>query len=489
MTTYTWEYGSLDAGLQFTITYDDTTEAFTVTGLSGSFDLNALWFSDDDADSDGYVLLKSQNNLNMNGENVVWEDGISSEEKIVWDTYVPLSSPGSVSDNKLSFITAGESQTFTLADLGLTAFDPDTYSTLGVRATSVNGTGEIKWADEGPEIDEGPGGGTIGRIVYSTPGPADLDLVAFTFAVPASPGGVLYQVTNTPGDESLSDFTEFPGSLPSLGPVILAPLLTGTFQNVNVGPGDQTDPSIELQIAAYTSTDAGVSQVRYYDFFTNEDQLVPTTGEAFLSDVAGGRIVYTQPTLAGSEVGEIGVFNTAELSTLIIPGGTQRSDPSIGSALVAFEDNGLGVPSEIVVYDLVTATTTRLTNDSLPDVNPEVSADGSVIVFQKTGLTDSDIWVSVQTAPGVFTTSALTAGPGEDIDPTTNGSVVAWASDVDGDFDIYYTPVGGGVVHQLDLPGIQRNPSISGDLIAFESNEVSAQFDIYLYDIGGAFII
>jgi len=143
-----------------------------------------------------------------------------------------------------------------------------------------------------------------------------------------------------------------------------------------------------------------------------------------------------------------------------------------------------------VVYDLVTNTTTRLTNDSLKDINPEVSPDGQVVVWQKTALTgsDSDIWVSVQTSPGNWTTSALTGTPGEDVNPTTNGSLVAFASDADGDYDIYVTNLAGDILTHFDLPGIQKNPSISGGHIAFESdfsfetNAVTGQFDIYLAD-------
>ena len=154
MATYTWDYGSAASGLHFTIVYDDTTSEFTVTSHTGSFDLNALWISDGNTTSDGYTLVKSDNSLNMNGANTVWEDGTSSSENIVWDTYAKLSTPGlgSAGTNKTSFISNGETHTFTLADFGLTTFDPTDYGTLGVRATSVNGNGSIKWVDAAPEI-------------------------------------------------------------------------------------------------------------------------------------------------------------------------------------------------------------------------------------------------------------------------------------------------------------------------------------------------
>src|SRR4029079_19778431 len=163
MTIYTWDFGSADAGLQFIIEWDDLQQEFTVTSLTGSFDLNALWFSNGDTTSDGYTLVKSDNSLNMNGTNTVWDDGTSTAETFVWYDYAKRASTvlGSDGTDKVSFISDGETQTFTPADFGLTTldlttFDPTIYDTLGVRATSVNGTGAIKWVDETPDTGQGP---------------------------------------------------------------------------------------------------------------------------------------------------------------------------------------------------------------------------------------------------------------------------------------------------------------------------------------------
>jgi hypothetical protein len=477
MTTYTWEYGSLDAGLEFTITYDDTTSEFTVTSLTGSFDLNALWFSDGNTTSDGYTLAKSDSSLNMNGPDTVWDDGTSSLQTIVWDDYGKLSSTGlgSAGENKDSFISSGETHTFSLSDFGLTAFDPTIYDTLGVRATSVNGTSAIKWVDTTPDVGNAlvPGiaqvtntpvdetlndvshFGTLERIVYSAPGPTgDYDVLAFTYTPP----------------DSLS------GSL------------TGTFSVVNNGVGDQTNPHVSGNIATYTSETGGVDEIRYFDFFTSTDQVVPTSGfAAYLSDVDQGRIVYTQVSLVGSE---IGVFSTVDSTPFIIPGHTQAVNPSIGSTLVAFEDNSFGPTSEIVTYDLATNTSTRITNDSLPDRNPSVSADGNYIAFQElnASLTDSDVLVFHQISPGVFAQVDTTGLPttGVEVNPSISGDgrFVAFQATIAGETDIYVWDRDHHTTYQFDLPGVQRNPSITEDgrHIAFESNQDGSQFDLYLAD-------
>src|SRR5688572_12877722 len=110
MSTYTWSFGAEGSGLHFTIAYNEADGTFTVTSLEGSFDLNALWFSDGGTTSDGYTLVKSDNSLNMNGSNTVWDDdGNATSEKIVWDDYAKLSSTGlgTEGEDKASFISAG----------------------------------------------------------------------------------------------------------------------------------------------------------------------------------------------------------------------------------------------------------------------------------------------------------------------------------------------------------------------------------------------
>jgi hypothetical protein len=52
--------------------------------------------------------------------------------------------------------------------------------------------------------------------------------------------------------------------------------------------------------------------------------------------------------------------------------------------------------------------------------------------------------------------------------------------------DIYWKPVAGGAEEQLAMPKEQRNPNISGNVIAFESRDwedPTPNWDIYLYDL------
>jgi hypothetical protein len=175
MASYTWDYGSEGSGLHFTIVYDTDTEQFTVTSHQGSFDLNALWWGDDAADGSSPTLSKADNSLNMNGDNTVWaDDGTSTSEKIDWDGYLKLSKPGlgTAGEGKDSFISNGATDTFNASAAfiefvnGLTGAE----FTLGVRATSVNGDGSIKYADTDPVFEDG---GVTGAATISEADSAD----------------------------------------------------------------------------------------------------------------------------------------------------------------------------------------------------------------------------------------------------------------------------------------------------------------------------
>jgi hypothetical protein len=263
--------------------------------------------------------------------------------------------------------------------------------------------------------------------------------------------------------------------------------LTGTTTTMHAGPGDQVNPQVDCNLASYTDDQGTSIGIRYFDFTTNTDRVVPNPAIGFLSDVSGDRIAFTQASSAAGD--EIRVFDTATNTSVTIPGGGQRTNPSIGGSLVAFEDRSFSAnpnESEIVVYDLVTNTTTRLTTDALMDTNPAVSPTGNAVVFQKCQTTGfgCSIYVATQIAPGVFSTSVLPGQTGENFNPATNGSVVVYTAARNGETHVYYQPIVGGAETQIPMTGAQRFPSVSGNLIAFESQQVAnGQYDIFVYDI------
>src|SRR6185369_1544913 len=161
------------------------------------------------------------------------------------------------------------------------------------------------------------------------------------------------------------------------------------------------------------------------------------------------------------------------------------SNPSIGGNIVAFEDRNTGVLlPQIAIYDLNTATVTPLTNDSLVNIWPNVSPNGDVVVWDKCQnfLVDCAVYAAVQTAPGVFSTRALTEVTSREHLPFTNGDIVVYASNRSGENDVYFQTLATGAEVHLSIPGDQRWPRISGDLISFESKDAN-EYDIFVYNI------
>jgi hypothetical protein len=163
MSTWTWDFGSEAAGLQFAVAYSNETGEFTIKVLTGSLNVNALEWSDGDS-TGGEDTNNSINgfhrSLNMNGSNVVWnDDGTSTSFKQTWDGGIKLSDPGLTGTPPDTYLTAGGNDTLTI-DAG--SFDPNSFSTLGVRATSTSTPdGGIKWADSEPSVTDRLGGELI----------------------------------------------------------------------------------------------------------------------------------------------------------------------------------------------------------------------------------------------------------------------------------------------------------------------------------------
>jgi len=269
------------------------------------------------------------------------------------------------------------------------------------------------------------------------------------------------------------------------------PMLAGTFQPVDAGLGDQFDPHVDCNLVSYTSDDLhGREEIRYFDFSTNTDHVIPGNGADSLSDVSGGRIAFTEANISGPQVV---IFDIATQTRTVIPG-FDLSHSAFGGNLMAFEDRSLVAganPSDIGLYDLSTGTVTRLTIDGLFNRNPGVSPAGNAVVWEKCQTDGSacDIYASIQTSPGVFTTSALTGAAGDNRGPDTNGQIVVYISNRSGENDIYFQPVAGGAETRLAIPGDQRDVSIAGNLIAFESQVVmgtTTEYDIFVYDLNTA---
>jgi len=272
--------------------------------------------------------------------------------------------------------------------------------------------------------------------------------------------------------------------------------LTGTFQVISNVHGDEYFSRIDGDLSTYLHDDFfGYRHLRLFNFATNTDQEISSNGTANYSDVSGNRVAFIEGTIDGPYAV---LFDTVSQTRTNIPGFGHLAT-SLGGNLLAFENRTFSSTDnrwafsegEIALYDLTTGTVTSLTNDDLFDRSPDVSPSGNAVVWRKCQTNDSgcDIYSAVQTAPGVFTTTALTSTLDEESWQATNGEIAVYISRRNGEADVYFQPVGGGVETRLSIPGEQYGPRISGNLICFQSlvqHGTSQTYDIFVYDLSTA---
>ncbi len=277
---------------------------------------------------------------------------------------------------------------------------------------------------------------------------------------------------------------------PSNGGLLLPPQIT-----INDQPGEQFDPHVDANTAAYSNAvDLGpaglLQQIRYYDFPTNQDlaisNLLAGGGMAndLLSDVDQGRIVFTR---LFPDRSAIMLFDTTtQVLTELAPApSTTRMGVALGSQTVAFVDYASG-PGELMVLDLTTSLVTRLTNDAVFDTNPAVSPDGNVITWERCASSANCDVYRANRSGGLWLIAPLSSQILNERSADTNGTLVVFQREnLAGPTgtNIVLVPVVGGTETVLEIPGEQYNPSIRGQLVAFESRETFGNPDIFLVEL------
>jgi hypothetical protein len=259
------------------------------------------------------------------------------------------------------------------------------------------------------------------------------------------------------------------------GAAVITP--TGTSYTINNTPGmDNTDPHVDGNLVSYNNFDGTISTLHTYDLSSRTDATIPNSGSFdFLSDVNAGRVAFTRVTPSASDIALYDTTMTVPTLTILDdPGGSaRRRDAGIGANNVIWTEYDLAAGgSQIVVYNLVTGTTTSLGDPTVANETPRISPDGTVVTWtSRTALTGpAAVYDAVYTG-GSWVTHLITAD-GRCSNPDTNGVIVVYACDRSsssssiGDL-VYFQPVGGGSEQTINAVGIEEAPSVAGNFIAF----------------------
>jgi len=280
---------------------------------------------------------------------------------------------------------------------------------------------------------------------------------------------------------------------------VQGPTLTVNVAVVNDGAGGQTDPHVSGDWVSYT--DNSVYGVRFQNLAVgpDSDRLIPTPDGFWdsLSDISGNSIVFTRVSGSSQDIYVVQIESSGN------PGPTIEVSPSagalrrrsvVGGDTVAYEDRSYD-PSSSAQPEISLSSATnpaasayRLTNDEIADQWPSVSPDGNAVVWTKaTPVGTHDIWRVERTSGLWGAPEQVTGAEGTESFPDTNGPVTVYGSTAGGDDNIRWSvkdSSGAYVESVLALPGVQRNPNIAGNLIAFESSAgAGVQYDIWLYDL------
>jgi hypothetical protein len=252
----------------------------------------------------------------------------------------------------------------------------------------------------------------------------------------------------------------------------------GSTSVVDNTAGDQGYPHVSGNLVAYTDyADPAYALIRYYDFLnpvTPNASIPSSDGDVdTLSDVNGNDIAFSRYNPATGQtcmiydvvthlISQIGTANEAGVTAL---GGDTVAfvNGSVGEILVGYISNPSGPLA-------------NLSTSSNDDMSPAVSPGGNVVVWASCGLAGCAIMKSTQSGGVWGPATAVTAGPATN--PDTDGTNIVY--DYNG--DIFIQPLNGGAATQLVIDGMQRNPSISGGVIAFESSTTAgAAADLFVY--------
>jgi hypothetical protein len=273
------------------------------------------------------------------------------------------------------------------------------------------------------------------------------------------------------------------GNMQDPQPATTIPMLPGTTIPIKVAGGTQTNPSVTCNIASYTNDDFdGTSSIRYFDFATGTEHLVPGNGLDRLSDTDGKRIVFTEFDGNGDR---IVLYDIASQTRTIIGGGGD-SDPALGGNLVAFRHaESPTAIGDITLYDRNTGGYLPLAFNDLQDWWPAVSPDGNVVTWAscQSFMSGCSINAAIKSSDGRVFNIRLISGTGENDRPDTNGQFIVYASDKNGENDIYLQRVDNSTETHLSIPGDQHRVRISGNLLVFESQMADRSYDIFVYDL------
>jgi TolB protein len=236
-------------------------------------------------------------------------------------------------------------------------------------------------------------------------------------------------------------------------------------RQLTTSAADQLDPAISGNYVVYTDSRNSDNDVYGYNLQTNQEfQITSGGGDQMLSAINGEWVAYTD---FGRGNADVVVYNVRTTQSVRVPDsiGSNQRKPSISGHRVVYEDDRTG-DWDIYLFDLATNTETRLTTDPAYQRNPVIS--GNIVAWEDYRNGHADIYMmNVETNE----VRQITSSPGQETDHWVDGDIIVYFSNAASVGDVLYYRISTGETVSVTQASaaFERNPTVSGDFIGFES--------------------
>lgn len=227
---------------------------------------------------------------------------------------------------------------------------------------------------------------------------------------------------------------------------------------------DQLDPAISGNYVVYTDSRAADTDIYWYNLQTNQEfQITSGGGDQMLPAISGERVAYTD---FGRGNADAVVYNITSQDTFRVTENlANQRRPTISGHRLVYEDDRAG-DWDIYLYDLETKTETQLTTDPTNQRNPVISGD--IVVWEDYRSGNADVYMMNLLTREV---RQVTSSSAQETDPYVDGDIVVFSSTEASVGDVcYYRISTRETVSVTEGSAVfERNPTVSGDFIVFES--------------------
>jgi hypothetical protein len=229
----------------------------------------------------------------------------------------------------------------------------------------------------------------------------------------------------------------------------------------------------------YTAFESGtaIGVIRLYD--TSDASTIDLTSEAAHvreAMIHGSIVAWVQGTSGATHIAMVDL-NWTDLEPIIVSGPGSARNVDIGSRFVVWEEHD-GTSSDVLAYDLATGMTLTVAGDSAKnETSPATS--GEWLVWQEQEASTMSIWARNMASSDGPIVLAVAVAPVAVRNPSIDGDLIAYESNTSGNYDVHLYRLSDGTTYQVtDGPTDEILNDLFNDLVVFVDVAATAPFDL-----------